>query len=199
MKKFLIVGLGNIGSKYEETRHNIGFKVLDRLASRSGISFSTDRLADRGEMRIKGRSLVLIKPNTYMNLSGKALKYWMDQENIPIENVLVIVDDVAIDFANLRLKLRGSDGGHNGLKNIREVLGNENYPRLRVGIGGNYPKGGQVDYVLGEWNEEERKTLPKLLEYCADAIQSFCLAGAGNTMNKFNGPLPTETEESENK
>jgi peptidyl-tRNA hydrolase, PTH1 family len=193
-KKFLIVGLGNIGAKYEETRHNIGFKVLDRLASRSGISFSTDRLADKAEMRIKGRTLVLIKPNTYMNLSGKALKYWMDQEKVPVENVLVIVDDVAIDYAHLRLKMRGSDGGHNGLKNIREVLGNDNYPRLRVGIGGNYPKGAQVDYVLGEWSAEEKLLMARLLERCADTIESYCLAGPSNTMNKFNGALPPEKE-----
>ncbi|MCH8546530.1 MAG: aminoacyl-tRNA hydrolase [Cryomorphaceae bacterium] len=187
MKKYLIVGLGNIGSEYEETRHNIGFKVLDRLANRSGISFSSDRLAFHAELRIKGRILTLIKPSTYMNLSGKAVRYWMDALKIPIENVLVVVDDVALPFAQLRLKTKGSDGGHNGLKSIQQLLGGNNYPRLRIGIGGDFPKGGQVDYVLGQWTEEEQSNLPKLTERCADAIESFCLAGVSNTMNAFNG------------
>ncbi|MCC5918474.1 MAG: aminoacyl-tRNA hydrolase [Cryomorphaceae bacterium] len=189
MKKFLIVGLGNIGPDYAETRHNIGFKVLDRLASRSGISFSSARLADKAELRVKGRSLILIKPTTFMNLSGKALRYWMEEAKIPVENILVIVDDVALPFAHLRLKMKGSDGGHNGLKSIQQLLGHSNYPRLRVGIGGDFPKGAQVQYVLGNWTDEESKQLEKLTEHCADAIVSFCLAGPVNTMNAYNGAV----------
>jgi PTH1 family peptidyl-tRNA hydrolase len=188
VKTFLIVGLGNIGPDYVETRHNIGFKVLDRLASRSGTSFSSSRLADVAEVRVKGRKLTLIKPTTYMNLSGKAVRYWMDSLKIPSERVLVIVDDVALPFGHLRLKLKGSDGGHNGLKSIQECIGGANYPRLRVGIGGDFPKGGQVNYVLGKWSADESEAMPKLCERSADAIESFCLAGPSNTMNVFNGP-----------
>jgi peptidyl-tRNA hydrolase, PTH1 family len=189
VKKFLIVGLGNIGSEYEETRHNIGFKVLDRLANRSGTSFSADRLAAKADIKIKGRQLTLIKPSTYMNLSGKAVRYWMEEGKFNQEQILVIVDDIALPFAHLRLKMKGSDGGHNGLKSIQQILGNANYPRLRVGIGGDYPQGAQVQYVLGEWTDEEKKLLSKLLDKCADAAESFCLAGPSNTMNTFNGPL----------
>ncbi len=187
MKTFLIVGLGNIGPDYVETRHNIGFKVLDRLASRSGTSFSPSRLGDAAELRVKGRKLTLLKPSTYMNLSGKAVRYWMESLNVPSERMLVIVDDVALPFGHLRLKLKGSDGGHNGLKSIQESIGGAGYPRLRVGIGGDFPKGGQVNYVLGKWSSDEQKALPKLCEVSSDAIESFCLAGPSNTMNAFNG------------
>lgn len=187
MKTFLIVGLGNIGPDYAETRHNIGFKVLDRLASRSGTSFSTARLADKSEIRVKGRLLTLIKPTTFMNLSGKAVRYWMDALRIESERVLIVVDDVALPFGHLRLKLKGSDGGHNGLKSIQQLIGGSNYPRLRVGIGGDFPQGGQVDYVLGKWNEDEMRQMAKLTDCCAEAVESFCLAGAKNTMNSFNG------------
>ena len=186
MKKYLILGLGNIGEEYKNTRHNIGFLTLDALAKASNVFFTPARYGDKAEFSLKGRKFILIKPSTYMNLSGKALRYWMLEEKIPLENVLVVVDDVAIDFGALRLKMKGSDGGHNGLKHINQVLGRNDYARIRFGIGGDYPKGGQVDYVLGEWTEEENQALPKRIELAAEMVKSFVLAGPALTMNAFN-------------
>jgi len=184
--KYLIVGLGNIGSEYAETRHNIGFKVLDSLAGESDISFSAERYGAVAEMRCKGRTLILLKPSTYMNLSGKAVRYWLEQERIPLENLLVVVDDIALPFGTLRMRTKGSDGGHNGLKNIAELLGTDAWSRIRFGIGGDFARGQQVDYVLGRWTDAEEKALPERLKLFADAIRSFVCVGAERTMNAFN-------------
>lgn len=186
MKKYLIAGLGNIGAEYEETRHNIGFKTLDYLARKSGVFFATDRLSFKAEYNLKGRKLILIKPTTYMNLSGKAVDYWLKAENIPLENLLVVMDDIAINFGSLRLKTSGSSGGHNGLKNIEAMLATQKYSRLRMGIGGDFPKGAQVDYVLGEWSADEKLTLPSFIEKAGQSIEFFVLAGPQITMNQFN-------------
>lgn len=187
MKKFLIVGLGNIGAEYVNTRHNIGFKILDHFAKKESISFQTAKLGDVAEIKIKGRTLLLLKPNTYMNLSGKAVKYWMEKENIEKENILVITDDLNLSFGTIRIKTKGSDGGHNGLKSIQSLLNTSEYPRFRFGISDQFKKGQQVDYVLGEWNEDENAKLPERLEKSAEIIKSFALAGLNNTMNEFNG------------
>lgn len=187
MKKFLIVGLGNIGAEYANTRHNIGFKVLDHLARKESLSFETVKLGSLTEYRIKGRTLLLLKPNTYMNLSGKAVQYWMDKEKIAKENVLVITDDLNLSFGTIRIKAKGSDGGHNGLKNIQLILNSVEYPRFRFGISDQFKKGQQVDYVLGEWSEEEKTKLPERLDMAVEVIQSFALSGLANTMNTFNG------------
>ncbi|MFM2230031.1 MAG: Peptidyl-tRNA hydrolase [Bacteroidota bacterium] len=187
MKKFLIVGLGNIGAEYVNTRHNIGFKIVDFLAKNEGVSFQTAKLGDLAEFKIKGRTVFLLKPNTFMNLSGKAVKYWMDKENIAKENILVITDDLNLSFGTIRIKAKGSDGGHNGLKNIQLLLNSTEYPRFRFGISDQFKKGQQVDYVLGEWNDEEKGKLPERYETCAAAVHSFVLAGLAPTMNEFNG------------
>jgi len=187
MKKFLIVGLGNIGEKYKDTRHNIGFSVLDNLAKVKELTFETKKLADIFSFKFKGRTFILLKPNTYMNLSGKALKYWMDKEKIPLENLLVVTDDVNIPFGTIRLKNSGSAGGHNGMQNIQDIIQTNKYPRLRFGIGAEYKKGQQVDFVLGKWSEEEQAKLPNRIETINKAIISFGLAGINNTMNEFNG------------
>lgn len=184
--KYLICGLGNIGAEYHYTRHNIGFRVLDALAKASNIVFTDNRYGATAEMKVKNRHLILLKPSTYMNLSGNALRYWMQKENIPVENVLIIVDDLALPFGTLRLKPKGSDAGHNGLKDIARVLGNDKYARLKFGIGNDYPKGGQVDYVLGNFTSDEESALPAKLETSCEIIKSFCLAGVQNTMNQFN-------------
>ncbi len=184
--KYLIVGLGNIGAEYAETRHNIGFKVLDALAGASDTFFTTGRYGDRATLRHKGHSLLLLKPSTYMNLSGKAVRYWMDAEHIAPENLLVVSDDIALPFGTLRLRPKGSAGGHNGLKNIAELLGTEEFARMRFGVGGDFPRGHQVDYVLGEWTEEERAALPERLKLFGDAILSFAAVGLERTMNLFN-------------
>lgn len=184
--KYLIVGLGNPGAEYELTRHNIGFLTLDRYADNEKVKFSTQRLADKTEVKFKGRSLTLIKPNTYMNLSGKAVNYWMQELKISIEHVLVIVDDIALPFGSLRLRGKGSSAGHNGLTNIEETLVTQNYARLKFGIGNNYPKGGQVDYVLGRFSDEEFKALPTHMDKAIQMIQSFCTAGLERTMGSFN-------------
>ena len=168
--KYLIVGLGNIGAEYADTRHNIGFDVLDALAEASNTSFTTDRYGAVATLRSKGHTLVLLKPSTYMNLSGKAVRYWLDAEKIPRENLLVIVDDIALPFGTFRMRTKGSAGGHN----------------IRFGIGGNFPRGHQVDYVLGHWNDEERKAMPERLKYFGDAILSFAAIGPERTMNLFN-------------
>ncbi|WP_422106298.1 aminoacyl-tRNA hydrolase [Winogradskyella sp.] len=187
MKKFLIVGLGNIGEKYENTRHNIGFKVLDNLAEKASVTFETVKLGDRGALKIKGRTLVLLKPSTYMNLSGKAVKYWLDKEKVPLENLLVITDDLNLPFGTIRLKTKGSDGGHNGLKDIQDKLQTTKYNRFRFGISDTFSKGRQIDYVLGEWNDEEKAKLKERLDLSTELITSFVLAGVHNTMNQFNG------------
>jgi len=184
--KYLIAGLGNIGREYEYTRHNIGFRVLDALAEASNTVFGVDRYGEIAELKIKGRTLILLKPSTYMNLSGNAVRYWLQKENVPIENLLVIVDDIALPFGSLRLKTKGSDAGHNGLGSIQSVLNTQNYARLRFGIGNDFPKGMQVNYVLGRFEPEEEKALPERLEVCCDIIKSFSLAGVQNTMNQYN-------------
>ena len=184
--KYLIVGLGNIGAEYADTRHNIGFKVLDALAGASNTLFTTVRYGDVAELKHKGRTLVLLKPSTYMNLSGKAVRYWLEATRTPLENLLVIVDDIALPFGTLRMRTKGSDGGHNGLKNINELLGSDAYARIRFGIGGDFPRGFQVDYVLGQWTDEERKLMPERLKLFCDAILSFVSIGAARTMNAFN-------------
>ena len=187
MKKFLIVGLGNIGAEYVNTRHNIGFKAVDHLARNEGLDFQTVKLGAMAEYKLKGRTIFLLKPNTYMNLSGKAVKYWMDKENIPASNILVITDDLNLAFGTVRIKPKGSDGGHNGLKSIQQTLNSSDYPRFRFGISDEFKKGKQVDYVLGEWNEEEKAKLTERLDLAAEIIQSFALSGLDNTMNSFNG------------
>lgn len=187
MKKYLIVGLGNIGAEYVNTRHNIGFKVVDRLAQQEGSSFETAKLGAMAEVKLKGRTLFLLKPNTYMNLSGKAIKYWLDKENIPVENLLVITDDLNLPFGTIRIKGKGSDGGHNGLKSTQQLLNSADYPRFRFGISDEFKKGQQVNYVLGEWTEEENTKLSERLDTSAEAIKSFVLSGLANTMSTFNG------------
>lgn len=187
MKKFLIVGLGNIGSEYANTRHNIGFKVLDYIANQEGILFQTQKLGDVAELKIKGRTLLLLKPNTYMNLSGKAVKYWLEKEKIEKENLLVITDDLNLAFGTIRIKTKGTDGGHNGLKNIQLLLNSSEYPRFRFGISDAFKKGKQVDYVLGEWDETEKEQLKERLALSAEIVKSFALAGLNTTMNTFNG------------
>lgn len=186
-KKFLIVGLGNIGAEYVNTRHNIGFKVLDFFARQESIPFQTVKLGELAEFRTKGRTLLLLKPNTYMNLSGKAVKYWMEKENIPKENILVITDDLNLSFGTIRIKAKGSDGGHNGLRNIQLLLNSTDYPRFRFGISDAFKKGQQVNYVLGEWSEEENTALSERFAISAQIITSFALAGLNHTMNQFNG------------
>lgn len=187
MKKFLIVGLGNPGVKYDNTRHNIGFEILDQFANHHDAIFESEKLADFVKINIKGRQFICIKPQTYMNLSGKSVRYWLQKENVDLENLLVITDDINIDFGMIRIKAKGSDGGHNGLKNIQEVLNTKNYPRFRFGVGSDFSKGQQVDYVLSTWTTAEAEYLAKRVKTCTEAIQSFGLAGINNTMNQFNG------------
>ena len=187
MKKFLIVGLGNIGSEYANTRHNIGFKILDFIANQEAITFQTAKLGAVAELKIKGRTLIFLKPNTYMNLSGKAVKYWLEKENIAKDNMLVITDDLNLAFGTIRIKAKGSDGGHNGLKNIQLELNSTEYPRFRFGISDAFKKGQQVNYVLGEWDEEEKEKLKERLSLSAEIVKSFALAGLNNTMNEYNG------------
>ncbi|MBP4141009.1 aminoacyl-tRNA hydrolase [Flavobacterium sp. P4023] len=187
MKKYLIVGLGNIGAEYVNTRHNIGFKVLDFLAKKESVSFETVKLGSLAEYKFKGRTFLLLKPNTYMNLSGKAVQYWMEKEKIAIENILVITDDLNLSFGSIRIRPKGSDGGHNGLKNINLVLNTQNYARFRFGISDEFKKGKQVDYVLGDWDDTEKTALPERLEIASEIIKSFGTAGLENTMTSFNG------------
>ena len=185
--KYLIVGLGNIGDEYQGTRHNIGFMVLDALAKASNIVFDVNRrYGAMATMSLKGQQLVLIKPSTYMNLSGNAVRYWMQQEKVPLERVLIIVDDLSLPFGALRLKPRGSDGGHNGLKHIAATLGTQDYARLRFGIGNEFARGGQIDFVLGEIEGEDLEKLPARIALACDAIRAFCLSGLEYTMNHFN-------------
>jgi PTH1 family peptidyl-tRNA hydrolase len=184
--KYLIIGLGNPGLEYKNTRHNIGYTVLDSLAEKSSTSFLAKRYGLRTEIKIKARTLVLVKPTTFMNLSGKAVNYYLNQENIPIEKMLIVVDDIAMPFGSIRIKMKGGSGGHNGLQNIEDILGNNNYNRLRFGIGNEFNQGRQVDYVLGEWNEEEKKLLTERIEIVIDAIKDFPILGIERTMNFFN-------------
>ena len=192
MKKFLIAGLGNIGDEYAHTRHNIGFDIADSLVRElskddTQKKFSSDkRYAMVSQVKLKGKLLTVIKPSTYMNLSGKAVNYWMTQENIERENLLVIADDIALPFGKIRIKKSGSDGGHNGLTSIIETLGTNDFPRLRFGIGNDFHKGGQVDYVLGKWGEEEKKSLAEKISVAVEAIKSFVTAGTERTMTHFN-------------
>jgi PTH1 family peptidyl-tRNA hydrolase len=186
MEKFLIAGLGNIGVEYDHTRHNIGFDVVDAFASRHGAFFSIQRLAAKTEVSLKGRKIVLIKPTTYMNLSGKSVKYWMDLEKIKLENLLVIVDELALPLQKSRLRGSGSAGGHNGLKDINASLGSEQYARLRFGIGNDYPKGKQADFVLSRWKPEEKPLIDQKIQVSVDLIESFVLQGLEKTMNLFN-------------
>lgn len=187
MKKFLIVGLGNIGPKYHNTRHNIGFRVLDFLAEQESLVFQPDKLGDIAVYKFKGRTFVLLKPSTYMNLSGKAVNYWLQKEKVPLEHLLVITDDLNLPFGTIRVKTKGSDGGHNGLKDIQATLNTTQYNRFRFGISDEFSKGKQVDYVLGEWDAEEEAKLPERLKLAVEVIRSFGTAGINNTMNAFNG------------
>lgn len=186
MSKFLIVGLGNIGKEYEHTRHNIGFDVVDMLANELETKFELGRLAMYAKATYKGKQIHIIKPTTYMNLSGKAIKYWMNDLKIPIENVFVIVDDLALQFGQLRVRGKGSDAGHNGLKSIQEELQTQAYPRLKFGIGNDFPKGKQVEFVLGKWKENQQIELNERIKVSIEIIKSFCTIGLANTMNLFN-------------
>lgn len=186
MSKFLIVGLGNIGEEYSGTRHNIGFDVVDEIAAQDEVKWRTDRLAAVAETKFRGRTLILIKPSTYMNLSGKAVQYWMQAEKIQVSNILVIVDELALPFGKIRFNPKGSDGGHNGLKNIQEVLNTPVYPRLRFGIGNEIGKGYNASYVLGKWKNEEQQLLPERIKIAADAVRSFTFVGLERSANSFN-------------
>ena len=185
--KYLIVGLGNIGEEYKNTRHNIGFRAVDAFAAEHNAVFKDGRYGFTARCRVKNAELVLLKPSTYMNLSGTAVRYWLQKENIPIEQLLVIVDDLALPFGTLRLRGKGSDGGHNGLKNIESCLMTQQYARLKFGIGANFVQGTQINYVLGEWSEEEEKALPDKLKVIVEIIPSFCLQGLERTMTQYNG------------
>jgi peptidyl-tRNA hydrolase, PTH1 family len=184
--KYLIVGLGNIGEEYANTRHNIGFMILDAFSKASNIAFKADKLAERADIKFKGRTLILIKPSTYVNLSGKAVNYWLQQEKIPLENILVLIDDIALPFGVLRLKPKGSDGGHNGLKSIDETLNTTDYARLRFGIGSDFHKGRQAEYVLGRWTVKENLALTPRINQAIEIIKSFSTIGIALTMTNFN-------------
>lgn len=184
--KYLIVGLGNIGPEYADTRHNTGFMVVDTLAREAGVPFTTQRYGDVAQMRVKNAQMLLLKPSTYMNLSGNAVRYWRDRENIDLDHLLVVVDDCALPFGAIRLRGSGSDAGHNGLKDIAKMLGTQAYPRLRFGIGNNFPRGGQIDYVLGRFTPEQQAELPARLDAAADAVKDFCLAGLQRAMCDYN-------------
>jgi len=184
--KFLIVGLGNPGVKYQNTRHNIGFKALDYVSKHANAFFCSVRYGELSYFKYKGKSIFLLKPNTYMNLSGNAVNYWIKKENIPLSNLLIITDDINLSIGVLRMKKKGSDGGHNGLKNIQELLLSSTYPRLRIGVGNEFSKGKQVDYVLGDWSQEEEEILEEKVVKIKEMILSFCFAGIENTMNKYN-------------
>jgi PTH1 family peptidyl-tRNA hydrolase len=184
--KYLIVGLGNIGDEYRNTRHNIGFRILDAFAKASNIAFTTERYGDIAHLRVKNKQLILLKPSTYMNLSGNAVRYWKEKEGIDINNILILVDDLALPFGTIRIKQRGSDAGHNGLKNIASMLGTDAYPRLRFGIGNDFPRGCQIDYVLGDFTLDERQSLPTRIDIAIEAIKTYCLAGISTAMNTYN-------------
>ncbi|MDR2423665.1 MAG: aminoacyl-tRNA hydrolase [Prevotellaceae bacterium] len=191
--KYLIAGLGNIGREYEKTRHNAGFEILDILAKKHETAFATKRYGDVAEMKYKGRTLILLKPSTYMNLSGNAVNFWLQTEKIPQEKLLVVLDDFALPAGQIRIKSKGSDGGHNGLKHINAVLGNSNYARLRFGVGNDFPQGFQIDYVLSQWSKDEYLALTPAFENAAEAILSYVFVGAARTMNIFNTKKIIET------
>ena len=186
MKRFLIVCLGNIGPEYVNTRHNIGFMAGDALAESAGVDFSSCRYGEMAKMKVKNCELMLLKPSTFMNLSGVAVRYWMNKEKLTLENLLVIVDDIALPFGAVRLRKQGSDAGHNGLKNIASELGTQQYARLRVGVGNDFPKGGQIDYVLGRFPQEEMEKMPELLKHVGEAVRAYCLSGADFAMTHYN-------------
>lgn len=188
--KYFIAGLGNIGYEYDDTRHNIGFEVVDYLCKSLDGQWKSDHHGERAEVKWKGRTLILFKPNTYMNLSGKAVRYWLQKEKLQPENSLVVCDDLNLDFGKLRLRGKGSDGGHNGLKSIQEMLGTDAYPRLRVGIGDNFSKGRQVNFVLGKWTEDESAELPHILEHCMEVVKTFVTLGLERAMNATAPPRP---------
>ena len=183
---YLIAGLGNIGAEYADTRHNVGFMTLDAWANDAGVTFQTQRYGDIAEISFKGRKLTLLKPSTYMNLSGNAVRYWMNKLNIPVENILVICDDLNLPFGTLRMRKKGSDGGHNGLKNIQELLGTQDYPRIRIGIGNNFQKGGQVNFVIGSMTDEEKAAMPEICKSVISGIKDFVTIGPDRAMNIFN-------------
>ena len=197
--KYLIVGLGNVGGEYKDTRHNIGFTVLDAMALASNTNFIDRRYGAVCEIKYKGRELILLKPSTYVNLSGNAVNYWLKKENIPLENMLVVVDDIALPLGTIRMRSKGSDGGHNGLAHITNILATDEYPRIRIGIGSNFRKGAQVDFVLGTWDREERKLLDERIPIVIEMIKSFAFAGLERTMTAFNkaGKLPSQSKEPE--
>ncbi len=186
MSKFLIVGLGNIGDEYENTRHNIGFTILDTIAKENSFKFTIDKLASIATYKFKGKTLILVKPSTYMNLSGKAVNYWLQAEKVQKENLLVLTDDLALPFGSVRMKGKGSDGGHNGLKSIQETLASSEYARLRFGVGNEFSKGKQVDYVLGKWDAEEQKGLEPRIKLAIEMIQGFATIGLQRTMSAYN-------------
>lgn len=186
MKRFLIACLGNMGPEYVGTRHNAGFMVADALAADAGVSFQSKRYGDMAVVRVKNCELLILKPSTFMNLSGVAVRYWMNHEKLPLEDLLVVVDDMAIPFGSIRMRKQGSDAGHNGLKNIASELGTQNYARLRFGIGNGFPRGGQIDYVLGKFPPEEMEKMPEVLKKACDAIKAFCLSGPDFAMNHYN-------------
>ena len=192
--KYLIVGLGNIGEEYKNTRHNVGFTVLDAMTMASNSSFTDKRYGAISEIKYKGRNLILLKPSTYMNLSGNAVRYWMTKENIPIENLLIIVDDLAIPLGSIRMRSKGSDGGHNGLAHINSTLGTNEYARIRIGIGNSFNKGAQINFVLGKWDASERKFMEERIAIVVEMIKSFAFSGTELTMTAFNkvGKVPTE-------
>lgn len=187
MKKFLIVGLGNIGPDYVDTRHNIGFMVADRLAQDAGVAFSSCRYGDMAKFRVKNCQLMVLKPSTFMNLSGVAVRYWMNKEKLPLENLLIVVDDLALPLGKIRMRAGGSDGGHNGLKNIADQLGTNAYARMRIGIGSEFSQGGQINFVLGKFDSEEMKSLAPRIELAADGVRAFCLSGLAFAMTHYNG------------
>ncbi|GAB6279376.1 MAG: aminoacyl-tRNA hydrolase [Lentimicrobium sp.] len=196
--KYLIVGLGNPGDEYANTRHNVGFLVLDCLANKVGGHFSTERYAELNKIKYKSHILILVKPNTYMNLSGNAVRYWLEKENVTLENLLIVLDDIDLPQGQIRLKAKGSGGSHNGLNHVIQTLGTEDFPRLRIGIGSNFPRGMQVDYVLGKWSIEEEKIMKPVIFEAADAILSFVNLGIEKTMNTINtrknSPLENQSE-----
>jgi PTH1 family peptidyl-tRNA hydrolase len=185
--KYLIIGLGNMHPDYDDTRHNVGFDVVDVMAEEAGAAWKLTQLGAITQIKHRGRTLILLKPSTYMNRSGKSVKYWMQKEKIPVDRIMVVVDDIHLEYGSLRMRAKGSDGGHNGLKDIQQHLGGTKYPRLRVGIGKEFYSGQQVDYVLGKWTSEERKVLPDILKKAGDAVKSFTAIGLGHTMSQYNG------------
>ena len=191
--KFLVVGLGNMGLEYENTRHNVGFEVVDYLANQNSVEWAHEHLGDLSKISHRGRRLILLKPSTFMNRSGKAIRYWLNKEKVPIENLIVIVDDLNLEFGKIRIRSKGSDGGHNGLSDINQFIGSQ-YTRLRIGIGSKFDKGRQVDFVLGKWDEDEAKNLPKIVQFSSEAILSFTFRGLKQTMNTFNGDIFAKTE-----